>query len=305
MSRSTISTFKLFEMYPDEASARTYLEGRLWLNGVTCPECKGMERITVRKDGYYRCNACKLDFTVRTGTIFERSHVPLHKWLYAMYLLVTARKGISSMQLAKEIGITQKSAWFVLHRLREACGKELDKLRGSVEIDETFIGGLEINKHEADKQRLGRGSVGKTAVLGMRERGGRTKAMPLKSVSMEEIQNAIHRHVEVGSTLFTDEHGAYNDLDGLFFRQERVNHSTGEYVRGNATTNSIESVWAVLKRGLHGVYHQVSKKHLARYVDEFTFRLNQGNVAIHTLNRLDSFVDAVAGKRLTYERLTA
>jgi len=119
MSRSTISTFKLFEMFPDEASARTYLEGRLWPNGVTCPECKGLERITVRKDGYYRCNACKLDFTVRTGTIFERSHVPLHKWLYAMYLLVTARKGISSMQLAKEIGITQKSAWFVLHRLRE------------------------------------------------------------------------------------------------------------------------------------------------------------------------------------------
>ena len=118
MSRSTISTFKLFELFPDEQSAREYLEGRLWPNGVTCPECKSVARITVRKDGYYRCNACKLDFTVRTGTIFERSHVPLHKWLYAMYLLVTARKGISSMQLAKEIGITQKSAWFVLHRLR-------------------------------------------------------------------------------------------------------------------------------------------------------------------------------------------
>ena len=135
MSRSTISTFNLFEMYPNEASARVYLESRLWPNGVTCPDCKSMERITVRKDGYYRCNACKLDFTVRTGTIFERSHVPLHKWLYAMYLLVTARKGISSMQLAKEIGITQKSAWFVLivsggqtahsrkaHRMSYICG---------------------------------------------------------------------------------------------------------------------------------------------------------------------------------------
>jgi len=121
MSRSTISTFRLFELFPDEPTARKYLEGRLWKNGVTCPECKGKERITVRKDGFYRCNACKLDFTVRTGTIFERSHVPLHKWVYAMYLLVTARKGISSMHLAKEIGITQKSAWFVLHRLREAC----------------------------------------------------------------------------------------------------------------------------------------------------------------------------------------
>jgi transposase-like protein len=122
LSKSTISTFQLFALFPDQESARKYLEGRLWPNGVKCPTCKAGERITARKQGYYRCNACHLDFTIRTGTIFERSHVPLHKWLYAMYLLVTARKGISSMQLAKEIGITQKSAWFVLHRLREACG---------------------------------------------------------------------------------------------------------------------------------------------------------------------------------------
>ena len=140
MSRSTISTFKLFELFPDEPSARKYLESRLWPNGVTCPECKGAERITARKDGFYRCNPCKLDFTVRTKTIFERSHVPLHKWLYAMYLLVTARKGISSLQLGKEIGITQKSAWFVLHRLREACGTKLEMLQGTVEVDETFFG---------------------------------------------------------------------------------------------------------------------------------------------------------------------
>lgn len=119
MSRSTISTFKLFELFPDETTARKHLERRLWPNGVICPECKSKERITIRKDGYYRCNACKLDFTVRTKTIFERSHVPLHKWLHAMYLLVTARKGISSLQLSKEIGITQKSARFVLHRLTQ------------------------------------------------------------------------------------------------------------------------------------------------------------------------------------------
>lgn len=157
MSRSTISTFQLFQMFPDAESARLYLESRLWENGVTCPTCKATERITTRKGGFYRCNACQLDFTIRTGTIFERSHVPLHKWLYAMYLLVTARKGISSMQLAKEIGITQKSAWFVLHRLREACGGKLDKLRGMVEIDECFIGGKERNKHEHKKLKAGRG----------------------------------------------------------------------------------------------------------------------------------------------------
>ena len=115
-------TFQLFERFPDKESARVYFESRLWPVGPVCPVCKGQERITVRKGGYYRCNACSEDFTVRTGTIMERSHIPLHKWLYAMYLLVTARKGISSMQLAKEIGVTQKSAWFLLHRLREACG---------------------------------------------------------------------------------------------------------------------------------------------------------------------------------------
>lgn len=138
MSKSTISTFELFDLFPDEETARIYLEGRLWPSGPVCPTCLAADRITVRKGGYYRCNACQLDFTVRTGTIFERSHVPLHKWVYSMYLLVTARKGISSL-LAKEIGVTQKTAWFVLGRLREACGGQLDKLRGTVEIDETFV----------------------------------------------------------------------------------------------------------------------------------------------------------------------
>jgi transposase-like protein len=204
MSRSTISTFQLFELFPDQQAARKYLEVRLWPSGATCPECKKGERITNRKGDFYRCNACKLDFTIRTGTIFERSHVPLHKWLYAIYLLVTARKGISSMQLAKEIGITQKSAWFVLHRLREACGG---------------------------------------------------------------------------------------------------NSSAGE--RAQVSTDNTESFYAVLRRGLYGVYHNASAKHMPRYVNEFTFRLNDGNVKRHTLERLDSFVDAVVGKRITYKDLTS
>lgn len=202
MSRSTISTFQLFDFIPNQQAARKHLEGRLWPNGPTCPTCKTRERITSRKGAFYRCNACKIDFTIRTGTIFERSHVPLHKWLYAMYLLLTARKGISSMQLAKEIGITQKSAWFVLHRLREAC---------------------------ADNSRAGE--------------------LPC----------------DPASTTF----------------------------------------YAVLRRGLYGVYHKASPKHLPRYVNEFAFRLNDGNVKRHTLDRLDSFVDAVVGKRITYKRLTA
>lgn len=305
MSRSTISTFQLFEKYPDAESARIYLEKRLWKDGVTCPKCKAKERITTRKGGYYRCNACSLDFTVRTGTIFERSHVPLHKWLYSMYLLVTARKGISSMQLAKEIGITQKSAWFVLQRLREACATDTAPLSGIVEADETFIGGKEANKHMWQRFRGDRGVKPKMAVIGMREKNGRTKAVISDTVGKFALIGAIQANVEKGSTLHTDEQHGYKDLPKFGYPHKTINHNLSQYSVNGVTTNGIESVWAVLRRGLHGVYHRASHKHLARYVNEFTFRLNEGNVKIHSLDRLDSFVDAVAGKRLTYERLIA
>lgn len=305
MSRSTISTFQLFAKYPDVESARKYLEGRLWPKGVTCPKCRGMERITTRKGGYYRCNVCELDFTVRTGTIFERSHVPLHKWLYAMYLLVTARKGISSLQLGKEIGITQKSAWFVLQRLREACGNETAMLKGVVEADETFIGGKEANKHMHQRIRGDAETPRKTPIIGMREKGGRTKAVVADTVGKFAILDAIQTNVEKGSTIHTDEYRGYNDLPKLGYGHKTINHNLSRYSVNGVTTNGIESVWAVMRRGLHGVYHKASKKHMQRYVNEFTFRLNEGNVKRHSLERLDSFVDAVAGKRLTYESLIA
>lgn len=155
----TISTHQLFALFPDEGTARTYLESRRWPNGPRCPVCDS-DRIGPHSPGFHRCNSCDEAFTVRTGTVMERSKIPLHKWLYAMYLLVTARKGISSMQLSKEIGIRQASAWFLLRRLREACGKDLDKLRGIIEIDETFVGGVESAKHERKKLRVA-ASIGK------------------------------------------------------------------------------------------------------------------------------------------------
>ena len=205
MSRSTISTFQLFQMFPDEETARLYLESRLWPKGVTCPTCAGQDRITPRKAGFRRCNKCQLDFTIRTGTIFERSHIPLHKWLYAMYLLVTARKGISSMQIAKEIGVQQKSAWFMLHRIRKAMQDEPGQLSGTIEMDETFVGGKIENMHKSQRPKgtgnSGKivGAMAKTIVVGMVKRGGRVKAQVVQNRTCQVLGQLAHDNIASGS----------------------------------------------------------------------------------------------------------
>jgi transposase-like protein len=273
-----------------------------WADGKpVCPKCEGQRTSFLSTRKMWKCLDCKKQFSVKVGTIFEDSPIGLDKWLTAMWLIVNAKNGISSYEIHRALGVTQKTAWFMLHRIRLAMESGSIMLSGEVECDETFIGGKAKNMHKSKREKLikGRGSVGKTAVFGALERKGRVLAKVIESTDRKTLHSEVKNSVEKDSNLFTDEWLSYRGLDAEYIHQV-INHSI-EYVKDNVHTNGIENFWALLKRTLKGTYVSVEPFHLERYLAEQTFRFNERK--LNDKERFLGVLRAVSGKRLTYEML--
>ena len=313
--REGLSLVELFRMFPDDETAQAWLEEQRWGGNPWCPHCGSFN---VRRNNHrsmpWRCaeRECRKRFSVRVATPMQGSPLGYQIWVVAIYLLTTSLKGQSSMKLHRDLKVTQKTAWFLAHRIREAWMprnipyRRGNSFEGPVEVDESYFGGRRKNMSNAKRKELaesqpGRGAVGKTAVVGLKDRAtNRVVAKVVERTDAGTLQHFIHEHTAVGSTVYTDEAAAYN---GLLYPHEIVKHSVSQYVKGMAHTNGVESFWSMLKRGHQGIYHKMSPKHLGKYVDEFSGRHNMRNA--DTLTQMGSMVRGLEGKRLTYAALKA
>lgn len=302
--REGISLIDLMELFPTEEAATEWFEAQVWPKGRCCGHCGATNTSEVpnAKPMPYWCPDCRSYFSVRTGTAIARSKIPLRKWAIAIYLCLTSLKSVSSMKLHRDLGISQKSAWFMLHRLREAWADEGDTpFKGPVEADETYMGGLRRNMSKSKRHELkGQMRAGKTAVIGVRDRASnQVRAKVVERTDSKTLQGFILRQTELSAKIYTDEAKAYYDLPN----HETVKHSVLEYVRDQIHTNGMESFWCVLKRAHKGTFHKMSPKHLQRYVNEFAAKHNMRDM--DTLAQMAAVATRLVGKRLMYTQLTA
>ena len=304
--RKGMTLIELTEMFPDDTAAERWFAKHRWPDGPYCPHCGSFNvQSNIKHHSMtHRCRDCtgKKMFSLKTGTLMEGSKLGYRVWAVAIYLLTTNLKSVSSMKLHRDLGVTQKSAWHLAHRLRKSFEAGGGLFAGPVEVDETYMGGKRRNMPRAKREKLeGRGAVGKIAVAGAKDRAtNRVSAAVVPATDNETLQSFVQERVADGAVVYTDDHGGYQ---GMPFEHETVKHSVGEYVRGMAHTNGIESFWSMLKRAHKGTFHQISPKHLNRYVGEFAGRHNVREA--DTVDQMQTVAHGLAGKRLRYRDLVA